>query len=226
MIIKWLTLFTLCSWLASIAYADTDWRRVIDDQESDVQVWLRPVEGSALQAFRGETRVKSRLTAAVALLEDNAVAPRWMHNCGGIEVIEQVSPTQAVSYMISEAPWPVSDRDVIVETQIRQSDLGVVTLTVNSRDDVLPVHDEFVRIPKMQGFWRFTPQADGYLKVEYQAHADPGGSLPSWLANSVVEETPYYTLKAFRQWVQTPKYQEAERSFIREVTVSKTTAPH
>ena len=218
MIIKWLTMFVLCGWLASAAHGEPDWQRVIDDQEHDVQVWLRPVEGSALQAFRAQTRVQSRLTAAIALLEDNAVAPQWMHNCKVIETIERLSPTQAVSYMVSAAPWPVSDRDVIVESHVSQSGQGVVTLAVRSRDDVFPVNDDFVRIPKMQGFWRFTPEPGGYLKVEYQVHAEPGGDLPAWLANSVVEETPHNTLKAFRQWVQKPQYQTAERAFIREVS--------
>ncbi|WP_157729895.1 START domain-containing protein [Bacterioplanes sanyensis] len=202
-------------WIPMVA-AEPDWQRVIDDPEQRIQVYVRDVPGSDLQAFRGTTRVQSRLTAAIALLEDHTVAPQWMHNCKAIDIVERVSDTHTISYMINDAPWPVTDRDVVVESQLSQADDGTLTLSVRHREGVFPANDDMVRIAAMEGFWRFTPEDDGWLAVEYQVHAEPGGGLPSWLANSVVQDTPYYTLQAFKQWVAKPDYQTAQRDYVRE----------
>ena len=174
---RWMVL-VLCWPL--LALADNNWQQVVDDLEDDIQVYVRTIPGSDLKAFKGTTRVKSRLTAAVALLEDYSVAPQWMYNCKAIDVIERQSSTQLLSYMVSDAPWPVSERDVVVESQLLQSGDGTVTIKLQSRDDVFPVSEGLVRMSALSGYWRFTPQPDGWLAVEYQLHAEPGGSLPSW----------------------------------------------
>jgi hypothetical protein len=38
--------------------------------------------------------------------------------------------------------------------------------------------------------------------VAYQIHADPGGSIPGWLANATVVDTPFKTLKNLRSTIQ------------------------
>lgn len=61
----------------------------------------------------------------------------------------------------------------------------------------LPVREGKVRIPQANGQWKLVPSAEG-VNVTYQMHAVPGGSIPSWLANQTVVDTPYGTLKALR----------------------------
>ena len=69
----------------------------------------------------------------------------------------------------------------------------------------------------MSGFWSFTPVDNGKILVRYQVHAEPGGSLPSWLANSVVVDTPYYTMANMVEMLKKEKYQQAEISLIKNV---------
>jgi hypothetical protein len=45
------------------------------------------------------------------------------------------------------------------------------------------------------------PNTDG-VDVTYQMHASPGGSIPNWLANQTVVDTPYGTLKALKKHLQ------------------------
>lgn len=42
----------------------------------------------------------------------------------------------------------------------------------------------------------------GGVNVTYQMHISPGGSIPNWLANQTVVDTPYGTLKALRSYLQ------------------------
>ena len=44
----------------------------------------------------------------------------------------------------------------------------VVRIDVNAVDGKIPEDDDYVRIPRMNGFWSFTPLADGKVNVVYQ----------------------------------------------------------
>ena len=37
--------------------------------------------------------------------------------------------------------------------------------------------------------------------VEYQAHVEPGGSMPAWLANKFVVDAPFETIRDLRELV-------------------------
>jgi len=158
---------------------------------------------------------ETSLTALAALLLDSDAAPEWMHQCEKFEVIEQRNPQHAVVYFINAAPWPVSDRDAIISS-IMSQDPETLTLRVDVKAlvDRLPKNDGYVRISSMTGFWSFSLLSDGKVKVVYQAHAEPGGSLPSWLANSVVVDTPYNTLRNMLEMLKLEKYQQADISFV------------
>lgn len=51
-----------------------------------------------------------------------------------------------------------------------------------------------VRIRKGSGYWDLEEDNDGNVKVVYQFHGEPGGEIPSWLANSFVVSHPLVTL--------------------------------
>ena len=55
---------------------------------------------------------------------------------------------------------------------------------------------------QVEGRWTMTPKADGMVEVVYEAHTDPGGSVPSWLSNKFVVEAPFNTLKGMREKAQ------------------------
>lgn len=192
-----------------------DWRESYYDKDNDVRVFTRRVEGSDMNAFRGVTFVNSTLTAPIALLQDVDRAHEWVFNCKAMAVIEELSPTNALYYTVTSMPWPVMNRDSISETHILQDpQTGAVTVTMDARNDVFPENDDHVRVRQFSGTWTIEPQGEGVVKVTYEAHADPGGGIPSWLVNSFVVDAPLNTLRRFRRLVVEEQYQTATRDFI------------
>ncbi|MBO9687200.1 MAG: hypothetical protein J7598_11345 [Mitsuaria chitosanitabida] len=78
---------------------------------------------------------------------------------------------------------------------------GTVVVRVEAVQNYIPARDGKVRIPTAEGQWRLVSNTDG-VRVSYQMHASPGGSIPSWLANQTVVDTPFGTLKALRAYLQ------------------------
>ncbi|MCD8521360.1 MAG: START domain-containing protein [Saccharospirillaceae bacterium] len=197
-----------------------DWELAKDDKSNQIRVYTRDAEDSDMREFRGEMHVQTSLSALVALIEDNKAGPQWIHHCRALEVIEQISDYERLFYMVTEAPWPVKDRDSVIYSVLTQDKAdGTVHIDMQVRNQVFPASDEFIRITDMQGFWEFQPQDNGWVRVIYQVHADPAGGIPAWLANSMVVETPYYTLKNMRKMITQEPYVSAYLSHIQDIGV-------
>jgi hypothetical protein len=204
------TLFSINSQAAT-----TEWELELEEDKAELKIYTREIEGSSLKEFKGEMLVDTTLSTIVSLMLDSDAAPEWMHQCEKFEVVERVEENHLIIHFINGAPWPVSDRDAVVSSKMYQNPETLeVRIDVKALTDYLPEDDDFVRIPRMAGFWSFTPQADKVL-VRYQVYAEPGGSLPAWLANSVVVDTPQYTMLKMLDMLQLDKYKQAEISFIK-----------
>jgi len=197
--------------------AAAEWHLAKDDKGYQIRVFTRDVAGSDLKEFRGEMLLHSRLSALVALVEDTRRGPDWIFQCRALEVIESYSAQDKLLYMVTEAPWPVSDRDSVFFSHLSQSaENGTVRIDMEARPDAFPLSDDLLRISTMRGFWEFVPLGRGAVQVIYQVHAEPGGGIPSWLANSVVIDNPYYTLQKMAELVKSAPYRNAEVDHIRE----------
>lgn len=187
-----------------------DWVLEKDDTKLGIKVYTRVVEGSALKEFKGVATVPASLVSTVALVDDHPAGSSWIHDCKELETVERPSPTETIFYLVTAAPWPVKDRDSTVYTKLTQDPESLaVRITMDIRQDVRPEVKGRVRLKEMKGFWEFTPVDQHRTEVTYQVHADPAGSLPDWLVNSLVVDMPYNTLKNMQTKVLEDKYQQA-----------------
>ena len=209
----------LSSLFSFSAYSETTaWELEKEEKDINLKIFTREIAGSNLKEFKGEMLVKTEMTTIAALLLDGQAAPQWMHQCEKFEVVEQIDELTAVVYFINGAPWPASDRDAVVMTAMSQDPESLVLKAeLNVINDRLPEDDDYVRIPHMKGFWLFEPKDEDQILVTYQVHANPGGSLPNWLANSVVVDTPYYTMSNMLDMLKLKKYQKAGVLSIKNV---------
>lgn len=165
--------------------------------EAGIQVYLQAIPGSSFQAFRGVTRMRVSMPRLLALQDDVSAACRWIHACSEQKLLGH-DGKQSWAYTRYHAPWPVQQRDSILQVTTEQAADGSVTRVLHGVADYLPQQSGFVRVSKVEGFWSLTPR-DGEIEVIYQVHSEPGGSVPAWLANSFVVDAPFNTLQALRQ---------------------------
>jgi hypothetical protein len=214
---KWLNTITatalLCISLPTLAEIGP-WALEVHDEDNDVQVFTRTVENSPLKEFKGVTNIKGNVSSLVALLQDTEASTSWMHNVIKFEVMDSPSDTESVIYTVNKTPWPVTDRDVYIRSVMSANKVGVVTSSLVAVSDYAEKNDDYIRMPELTGTWVFTPMAEGMVEVVYQVHANPGGSLPNWMVNAIVVETPLETLLNLRDVVTNEKYQNRSFAFI------------
>ena len=166
--------------------------------EDGIRLWKNEARGQTVPGFRGQVTVNSSLEAVVATIRDYRHHTKWMHNCQESREIKRLGKAHALLYNRTAAPWPVSDRDVVLRSERR--DLGGGHIRVEFRsttEEKLPATRGVVRMPRLAGSYDIRP-VEGGTRVVYTVDSDPGGNLPDWLVRRASRNLPYNTLRDLR----------------------------
>ena len=71
-----------------------------------------------------------------------------------------------------------------------------------------------VRLTKADIEWHLRPLPSGKIEVTNFAHINPGSSLPGWITNMLLVDTPFQTLQDFSEAVRNPEYAAASFNFV------------
>lgn len=188
---------------------DPSWKLITD--RNDIQVYRRHRDNSRLKTFRGVTRITLEDEYALgALMEDYDSYPRWLHFVDGAEEFHRDGPLLRFLRFTTKLPWPVSDREAILQVRVDQTispEFEGVTIYLDNRPALLPKNDRYVRFPEMEGIFQVQRLANNQAEVVYQLVLDPGGYIPAWLANMMLRDAPYFTLERMRRIITRDQYQ-------------------
>ena len=189
-----------------------DWDLVTD--RDDIKVFMAHDNDARIKTFRGVTTLPMEdYTSIGAAFEDYDFVASWLHMVSEIEKLDRKSPFDREVYVTTRLPWPVSDRDTPLWVGLEQRDNYSVYIPFHHMSDRMPEKDGFVRIPQMQGFFLFKPIEPGKVKMTFQVVLDPGGYVPAWLANMILRDIPYFSMKRLRRVVNLDKYQNTGHGY-------------
>lgn len=187
--------------LCAAAAQATERQWQLEREEEGVSVYLADVPGSKYKAYRGVVTINGDLAAVKAAQEDVEGSCAWIFSCQQQRLLETKGDVSEL-YTRFEMPWPVKARDSVIQVTTRTDADGSVTRSLKAVPDRLPEEKDFVRVQRVDGQWQLRPLADGKVEVTYEVHTEPGGSVPSWLANSFVVDAPLQTLQGLRAKVE------------------------
>lgn len=182
-----------------------------------IKVYTRAVTGSRYYAFKATMTIRSSLSAPAALLRDESQCPKWQTMCARATKLSSVSPQEMIVYEVNDMPWPVADRDVVMHVQWHQDEKTLaVTMQANAVSGIKPHQRGLIRLTEVSSRWTFTPMGNGMINVTTEAHANPGGGIPSWLVNRSLADSPFETLTNLRKILATGRFDDAKVGFIKE----------
>lgn len=189
-----------------------DWDLVTD--RDDIKVYMAHDNDARIKTFRGVTTLPMEdFTSIGAAFDDYEFVASWLHMVSEIKELERASTFKRQVYVTTKLPWPVSDRDTPLWVGLEQRDNYAVYIPFHDMPERMPEKDGFVRIPKMQGFFLFKPLEPGQVKMTFQVVLDPGGYVPAWLANMILRDIPYFSMKRLRRVVNMDKYQNTGHGY-------------
>lgn len=183
----------------AVQAGERQWR--LEREEEGVRVYLADVPGSKYKAYRGVVTINGDLATVKAAQEDVEGSCTWIFSCQQQRLLATRDDVSEL-YTRFAMPWPVKARDSVIQVTTRTDADGSVTRLLKALPDRLPEERDFVRVRRVDGQWQLKPLADGKVEVTYEVHTEPGGSVPSWLANSFVVDAPLQTLQGLREKVE------------------------
>ena len=182
---------------SSCGVAEEGWQLAQD--EDDIRVYTRPNPKTGLKDFKADVIVQASIEVVnshMSALEDQT---KWMYDRKLTRVLDRPDDRSSIVYSITNAPWPVKDRDVVISFAYSENNTEDFTrIDVVNVDGYYPVDKDMVRVPYLKGYWELTRLDDNSTKIVFMNAATPGGDIPDWLADSFVLDMPYHSLNNFR----------------------------
>lgn len=193
---------------ATVVKAQGDWTLKLN--KDGIKVYTKTKDGSPVKAIKAECELTAPLSALTAVLLDVNNSREWIYGTKNVSLLQQLSPTALIYYSEVDLPWPISNRDFIVQFSITQDSITKTVKAVSiNKPDWLPRFKDIVRVEQSYSEWLITPLGNDRLHVEYELRVDPGGCIPAWLVNMFATTGPYNTFQKLREQVKKPEYQNS-----------------
>jgi hypothetical protein len=186
--------------IALSLFAQDNWK--LERDKNGIKVFTRKTTKASMKESMTEIFVKGTPDQIVKEFKNISTHNTWMHRIATSELLKKISDNEFHAYYVASAPWPVSNRDIVIHYKIKKEANGNYTIISNAIPNEIPKKPGLVRIPKSFSTWEFIAQKDGTTKIIYTSLSEPGGSVPEWLANSSATDTPFNTVAALKAKVE------------------------
>lgn len=169
--------------------------------EDGIKVYLCHVDSSRFKSIVTELDIHCGLTELIATASDVPGYTKWQFNTKEGTVLKNISSSEKIYHTRIEAPWPVSDRDMVVRMHITSQGNGA-TITTDSESGILPEEPGWVRVPFSHAEWHIEVKNENQLHVKYVMLIDPGGAVPAWLVNWTCANAPLLSFQKLKSLLE------------------------
>ena len=182
----------------SIQVSGQNWDFV--KEKDGIRIYTRNEPNSPFKSFRGIMDVNTTMDKVSQFIGNPKNMAWWDSDLREIKVLDYENEKFIRYYLIYDVIWPFTDRDLCVEARI-SSEPSSGTRIVFARPiaNVVPENPDLIRIKNYWQKWTVQPVGRGVLRFFLEGYVDPGGSVPSWLYNMVITETPIKVMSALRK---------------------------
>jgi uncharacterized membrane protein len=169
-------------------------------EKDGIKIYTRKEDGKSLKSFRGVTDINAPAEKIFALMEDINNTDWWDKNLTQIKVLLYEKNKRTQYYFVYDLPWPVTDRDLCVDVTITFDPVtGERKITAVSLNGVIPERNDMVRIKDYLQTWTITPAGKEMTHVVLEGFVDPAGSIPDWISNMLIIESPLKAISGVRK---------------------------
>ena len=161
-------------------------------KKDDITVYTKTSKNSPIRALKALGLVNAPVDKILNILRDVDSASEWLPNLIERTHVKDISDTEAIIYEVSDLPWPVSDREMVLHNKLSLSkDKKSIILYFKSvEDDAKKPNDDYVRAKVHYGKITFKPIGKT-THIEMILLADPMGSVPKWAVNVMQVSLPH-----------------------------------
>ncbi|MFW5878762.1 MAG: START domain-containing protein [Myxococcota bacterium] len=183
-----------------------DWERVADTD--GIRVYAREVEGSRVREIKAVGRVAAPPGRVLAVLTDIEAYTETMPYTEEARVVRRQDNSTWMYTVIN--PPLVSRRDYCVRITVSRLKNGTLKSRWVPANELAPAESPGVRVEVNEGHWLLRPIEGGQATMaEYYIYTDPGGEVPTFVANRANRSAVPNVVKAVREAAASPRYANA-----------------
>lgn len=180
--------------LTGAAYGQKEWSLVKNIDW--IRVFESDMDQSIYKRIKVECTINGTFDKLLQVLNNVENHKTWIYNTKRSYILKRVSANEYYYYTETFLPWPLQNRDAIVHIRfIRDSLDRFLKIAAVGVPDYMPAVNGKVRVPRSANSWLVTAPEPDKLHIEYVFEADPGGSLPGWLVNALVDKGPFESFR-------------------------------
>lgn len=172
--------------------------------EDGIKVFTCEESDSKFKSLKAEFSLRGVTTEQLKTFLMNADNYKnWQYNMVESKALQHINENEMIVRSVINAPWPVTDREMIVHVKISSKTVGQMSIHVTTTKYDYPTSKELVRVSFSDARWEVSHLNENDLAINYSLRLDPGGSIPSWLVNMAMAEGPYETFRNLGRSLQT-----------------------
>ena len=168
-------------------------------EKDGIKIYTRNDTGKTLKSYKGITDIHAPAEKVFSLLEDVNHTEWWDKNLTQIKVLRYEKCRKAQYYLVYDLPWPVTDRDLCVDVTVTtDTATGVSRITAVPLAGAIPARQDMIRILEYRQVWTIIPAGRELTHVILEGFVDPAGSIPDWVSNMLIVESPFKVISGVR----------------------------
>lgn len=194
------TLFMSCQAVEMFAQDNCKLRK----NEGGIKVYTCHVDSSKFKSILTEFDITCSEDELINKVLDVPDYTNWQFNTREADVIQTILENEKIYRTVIAAPWPVTDRDMVVHLRISKNE-NEILITAESESGTIEEQSDLVRVPFSHARWIITSKNKNQLHVKYTMLIDPGGSVPAWLVNWTCANAPLQSFQNLKTMLE-PKH--------------------
>lgn len=172
---------------------------VKEKDKNGIAVYMREYKGSDIKEVKAQTIIKAPLNKVKESILNINSYPQWVFSYKNTKILESKGDNGTVYYTEINMSGPVSNRDVVLKTDIEQNTELIFISREKALLNYIPEKKGLVRMKIFDSMFKLEKINENETRVTSQLHTEPAGKIPSWVVNFMLTNGPYTTLKNLRE---------------------------
>jgi len=195
-----LLIFFSTSFLA-LAPIENQWKLV--NEEDGFKVYTSESAFSPIHEIKILYTATSTLNKVSDLLDDVPNYKNWVYKCTLSKQVSLKNKDDFNYYILTDFPFPLSDRDLVIHTQQTMWSNGKGYSSVSKLfPSDFHKNEDRVRMAYFESKWEVVKVNSTTISIDYRVVADPAGDIPSWLVNTSITKGPVETMRKFKAMIE------------------------
>lgn len=213
--ISTVVIYFLLFLLPQAVHAQDSWK--LKKDKNGIKVFSRKTKAYNFDELKVECFINGRISQLAAVLLDVNNHYKWSYKTITSTLIKSNSVTDVIFYNEIVCPWPLSNRDLVVQMTLKQHpSTKIITVVAKNINDPLHLKKSNVAIKYSNATWVITPINISKYKIDYTIQIDPGESAPAWLLNIFATDGPCESFKNLKETLNLSQYKQAKLPFIKD----------